>query len=109
MSTLEEMVTEVLTVGVPAIGHWSTSIPGAPVPTVTVDEDDDGIEYAIDSTLVVEGLLAIVLSDGHGMGLSKGLRSIVRDRFFGRSDQPFDPEEGDEILQVALFGEVDWN
>ena len=109
MSTLEEMVTEVLTVGLPAIGHWSTSIPGAPVPTVTVDEDDDGIEYAIDSTLVIEGLLTIVLSDGHGMGLSKRTRSYVRDRFFGRNDHPFDPEEADEILQVALFGQVDWS
>lgn len=108
MSTLEEIVNEVLTVGLPAIGHWSTSIPGAPVPTITVDEDDDGVEYEITSTLAVEGLLALVLSDGHGMGLSKGTRSTVRDRLFGRYKHPFDPEEADEILQVALFGQVYW-
>ena len=108
MNALEKMLTEVLTVGLPAISHWSTSIPGAPVPTITVDDDDDGIEYEITPALVAEGLLAVVFGEPSDMALTPSTRCVVRDRFFGRSDRSFDPEEADEILQVALFGEVNW-
>jgi hypothetical protein len=109
VNALEEMLTEVLTVGLPAIGHWSTSIPGSPLPTITVDEDDDEVEYEITPTLVAEGLVAIVLGEPSDMNLTPHTRCNVRDRFFGRSDKPFELDEADEIIQVALFGEVYWS